>query len=76
MYASLVIIYIKTTKDVPMSSYIQRYDNPSDLDHSVVTTQSHIQAMKPEKPDKTLLALIFIFMHQIFPYKRNPKFNS
>lgn len=32
--------------------------------------------MKPEKPDKTLLALIFIFMHQAFPYKRNPKFNS
>lgn len=41
-YASLIIIHIQTTKDVPMSSYIQRYYNPSDLDHSVVTTVNHI----------------------------------
>lgn len=31
--------------------------------------EAHVQAMKLEKSDKTLLALIFIFAHQIFLYK-------
>lgn len=52
-----------------MSSEIQRHDNPKGLDLEVVNREPHIQTVRPETPEKTLLDLIFIFMHQIFPYK-------
>lgn len=54
-----------------MSSDIERHDNPKGLDQAVVNREPHIRTVlvKPETPENTLLALIFIFMHQIFPYK-------
>lgn len=46
-YILAYLLFIKTTKDVPMSSHIQRHDNPNTLNHSVVERETHIEAMRP-----------------------------